>query len=218
MKLQRLGGYACMLLVLVEIASGLILLSIFRGFTGLDIYDPVKMIAAYQGSTSLFWAFYILGMLNGILTLLIVLALRERMLAKAPTMMLLAVIAASVFSALSITGMIGGFFRNILLAQMNDMSAFRAFLVLHEFFFSAAASALGWALLMIGCAAIRTRELPRTLAYAILPFSIFIIIQFGFTVSQFQLGSSIASFLWLIVFVWLGVVLLRKWQPKPAQT
>ena len=218
MKLQKLGGFACVLLVLVEIASSSILISIFRGFTGLDIYDPVKMIAAYQGSTSFFWAFYILGMLNGILTLLIVLALRERMQAKAPTMMLLAVVGASVFSGLSITGMIGGFFRNILLAQMNDMSAFRVFPVLHELFFSAAASALGWACLMIGCAAIRTRGLPRTLAYAILPFSIFMIIQFGFAVSQFGLGNDIASFLWLIVFVWLGVVLLRKPVQLPSQT
>jgi hypothetical protein len=213
MKLQRLGGYACVLLVLVEIASSSILISIFRGFTGLDIYDPVKMIAAYQGSISFFWAFYILGIFNGILTLLVVLALRERMQAKAPTMMLLAVVAASAFAALSITGMIGGFFRNILLGQMNDISAFRVFLVLHEFFFSAAASAMGWAFLMIGCAAIRTRGLPRALAYAILPFSISMIIQFSFAVSQFQLGNNIASFLWLIVFVWLGVVLLRK--PKP---
>jgi hypothetical protein len=216
MKLQKLGGYASIVLVLLIIAG--VPVDASMNIRGMDIYDPVKMIAAYQASTMLFWAHYVMGMLNAILILLIALALRERMQAKAPNMMSIAVIAASAYSALYITTMIGGFFRNILLTGMNDASAFRAFLVLHEFLAQAAASILGWGFLMIGCAAIKTRALPRMLGYTILPFSILSIIRFAVTLSPIQLGSPILMLLRLIVFVWLGVVLLRKPEPIPVRT
>lgn len=210
MKIRKLGGYASILLVLVGFAMASILAKIFPGFTGLDIYDPAKMMAAYQNAATYFYAYYVLGMLDGILTLLIVLALRERMQAKAPNMMLIATIAASAFAVLSVTGMIAGFFRNILLIRMHDMSTFRSFLVIHEYIFSAAASTLGWSFLMIGCAAIKTRELPRILSCLIIPFSTLMIIEFVFTVFQFQPGLNIISFLWVIVFVWLGIEFLRE--------
>lgn len=127
--------------------------------------------------------------------------------------MQLAVIAASAYSALFLTTMIGGVFRNILLAATTDMSTFRAFLVLNEFPGNAAASILGWGFLLIGWAAISARALPRILSYVILAYGIVSIIEFAFTVSRFQPGLHIHALLGLIVFVWLGVVLLRK--PKP---
>jgi hypothetical protein len=211
MKLQKLGGYASIVLFCVSIGMGVMLTIIFGGFASLlDIFDPAKMIAAYQDSFVAFWVYYILGILSGILTLFIVFALNERMQAKAPNLMRLAVIAASAYSALFVTTMIGGFFRNILLMGMNDASAFRAFLVLHEFLDNAATSMLGWGLLLIGATAISTRLLPRLLSYAILVFGIMSILKFAFTVSQFQIGLAINVLLALIVFVWLGVVLLRK--------
>jgi hypothetical protein len=64
------------------------LLIAFRELTNLgDIYDPVWMISAYQKSTAGFRACYVIGMLIGILTVLLTLALQERMQAKAPTQM-----------------------------------------------------------------------------------------------------------------------------------
>jgi uncharacterized membrane protein SirB2 len=132
--------------------------------------------------------------------------------------MRLAVIAASAYSALFLTAMIGGFFRNILLAATNDMSAFRAFLVLHEFLGNAAISMLGWGFLLIGWASLKTGALPRILGYIILLSGIGSILRFAFLVSQYQTGILIAGLLDLIVYVWLGVALLRNPEPIPART
>jgi hypothetical protein len=216
MKLQKLGGYASIGFVLLLIAG--VPVDASMNIRRMDSYDPVKMIAAYQALTMLFWAHYIMRMLDAILIIPIALALQERMQTKVPNMMRIAVIAASAYSALVITEMIEAFFRNVLLAGMNDASAFRAFLVLHSVLGSAAFSSLGWGFLMIGCAAIKTRALPRMLGFTILPFSILLIIRFAVTLSQFQLGSNIFVLLRLIVFVWLGVVLLRNPKPTPANT
>lgn len=217
MKLQKLGGFAAIALFCASIASTTMLLIAFRELTNLgEIYDPVWMISAYQKSTAAFWAFYIIGILTGILTVLLTLALQERMQVKAPNLMRLAVIAASAYSALFITAMIGGFFRNILVTGMNDMSVFRAFLVLHEFLGNAAISILGWGLLLIGWAALKTHALSRALGCFILAYGIVSIFTFAFAVSKFMAGSYIGGLLGLIVFLWLGVALLRQQQPKPA--
>ena len=213
MKLQKLGGYASIVSACITVVIVIILFSLFYEFTGLDIYDPVKMIAVYQTSTMAFWVCYILGILTAILVLLIVLALEERMRSDAPHLMRLAVIAASAFSALYLTAMIGGFFRNELLAATNDMSAFRAFLVLHELLGGAATNALGWGFLLIGLVAIRTHRLPQILGYIILIFGIGSILQFVFSVSQFIPGIVINALLSFIVFVWLGIYLIRNPEP-----
>ena len=210
MKLQKLGGYASIILACITIICVIIVVRTFQGLTGLDIYDPVKMIAAYQTSTTAFCAFYILGILAAILTPLPVLALEERMQTDAPLLMRLAVIAAFIFSALYLTAMIGGFFRNELLATTNDMSAFRAFLVMHELLGSAAGNALGWGFLLSGWTAIRSRKLPQILGYIIILLGIGNVFGFAFTVSQFNLGIIILQLLNLIVLVWLGIVFLRK--------
>jgi len=172
MKLQKLAGYACIILILSNIASTSLLIGLFRDFTELDIYDPAKMMAAYDSSTASFLIYYVLGIISAVFTLLIVVALAERMRAGAPQLMRLAVIGASAYFALYTTTMIGGFFRNILLAQTNDLSAFRTFLVLHEFLGYAASSLLGWGLLCVACAALATRSLPRVLSCIMLIFSI----------------------------------------------
>lgn len=210
MKLQKLGGYASIVLVCISIVSGIIINPALPALSGLDLFDPVKMLDAYQASTMAFLVYYILGIFAAILTLLVVLALEERMRTDASQLMRLAVISASAYSALYITTMIGGFFRNEILATTNDMSAFRTFLVLHEFLGNAAISVLGWGLLLIGWATIRTRRLPLILGYIIFILGIGAIIQFAFYVSQFTLGSFIYGLLYLIVFTWIGVVLLRK--------
>jgi len=190
---------------------------IFWGLSNLgDIYNPEWMIAAYQKSTLAFWAYYLIGMFVGILTILVALSLHERMRVKAPNRMRLAVIAVSAYSVLFITAMIGGFFRNIVLMGTNDLSAFRVFLVLHEFLGSSAISLLGWGFLLIGWAALTTRALPRTLSCVILAYGIASIIQFVFTIAKFQVGSAIYALLGLIVFSWLGVILIRKPEASTA--
>jgi hypothetical protein len=219
MKLKKLGGFASIALVCLQIVMRVVLTIAFHGSPRLaDIYNPAWMIPAYQAAPAAFWAYYVMGILTAILTLLIVLALEERMKADAPCLMRLAVIAASAYAALTITTQIGGFFRNVLLLRMNDMSAFRAFLVLHEFLTVAAVSLLGWGFLLIGCAALKTHALPRILGYIILVFGVGSIIQFVFTVLHFGLEGFITSSLGFVVYVSLGVVLVRRPKQVPAQT
>ena len=212
MKLQKLGGYASIALVCMSIAALGILIPILRR---LDIFDPVEMITAYQTSAIAFWVYYVLNILSGVLILLVVLVLQERMHANAPQLMRLAVIAASVYFALSLTTEMTGIYRNVLLAPTKDVSAFRAFCVLHECLFGAAVNAWGWGFLFIGLAALRTRALPRILGCIILACAIVAIIQFAFVGSNLWLG--LWQLLRFISLVWLGVVLLGRPEPGLGQ-
>lgn len=111
MKLQKHGGYASIVSACVAITIIILLSLMFQGPQGgLDIYDPVKMIDNYRASATSFKACYILDILGAIVTLIIAIALEERMKADAPNLMRVAVIAASAYSVLVITASIGGFF------------------------------------------------------------------------------------------------------------
>lgn len=213
MKLQKLGGYVSIILACISVVAVGILAAIFQGFTGLDIYDPVKMMAAYNTFTIAFRVYYVLGVLTGVLIAFIALVLQERMQDSAPQLMRLAVIAASAYLALAITTEMTGIYRNVVLSQISDPPAFRSFLVLHECLAGAAYNAWGWGLLFIGSAALRTRALPRVLGYIILVYGIAEIVV---TVSKIELAIPIGLFLGIIVFVWLGVALIRKPEPSLA--
>ena len=132
MKLQKFGGYASIVLVCLNIAMVGILITVFSGVAGLDIYDPTKMMAVYHASTASFWIYYVLSIFTGILTLLVAVALQERMQATAPNLMRLAVIAVSIFFAFALSAEMSGIYRNVIVGQTNDSSSFRVFLVLHE--------------------------------------------------------------------------------------
>jgi hypothetical protein len=213
MKLQKLGGYASIIWVIILIVNIGILTAIFQGFTGLEIYDPAKMMAAYNTSTIAFRMYYVLGVLTGVLIAFIALVLQERMQASAPQLMRLAVIAASAYFVLAITTEMTGIYRNVILSQISDPPAFRSFLVLHECLAGAAYNALGWGLLFIGCAVLGTRALPQMLGYITLLYGVAEIVV---TVSKIELAIPIGLLLGIIVFAWLGVVLLREHQPNVA--
>jgi hypothetical protein len=216
MKLQKLGGYASLVLACFYIAMVGILATVFSGIAGLDVYDPTKMMAIYHASTASFWTYYVLSILTGILTLLVAVALQERMKAIAPNLMRLAVIAVSIFFALALCAEMSGIYRNILVTQLNDTSSFRVFLVMHECLYFAGVSALGWGFLLIGSAALRTGALPKTLGYIILAYGLFSISQFAFSVAQVPVGLGVWFLVGLIVFAWLGVTLLRRERLQPA--
>jgi hypothetical protein len=207
MKMQKLGGYASIVLTLVSIVSYLIIISI----PGLSIYDPAKMMAAYQVAPMSFLAVYFLGVLSCILILLIALALQARMNDNAPYLMRLVVIAASIYAALMLTTEISGLYRNMILAPTKDFSAIRAFLVLHACLSYSAALAWGLGLLLIGWAALRTRALSRILGCIVLAYGIL-------EVLGGQSGNIIIILLSSIAYVWLGVALLRNPKPIPVRT
>jgi hypothetical protein len=208
MKLQKLGGYASIVLVFVYVAFGM-LVPILEGFSGSsDSLDSAKIIAAYKASTIAFHAFYVLCVVAGILTLLLALTLHERMEANAPNIMRIAVIAASIGSALSLTAMVTGFASDRLIAGTGDIAAFRSSHVLLSCVFGASGNAWAWTLLLIGLAAITTQALPRILGYTLFVCGVVMIAQVAFL----QLGI-VSTLLGLICYVWLGIVLLRKQKP-----
>lgn len=211
MKLQKLGGYASIVLAGIIIVNIIILVMIFRNFTQLEIYDPVKMMDAYNTYTIAFRMYYVLGILTGVLVVFISLVLLERMKAGAPQLMRLAVLGASGYFVFAIIAEMSGIYRNIVLSEINDPAAFTSFLILHECFASASFNALGWAFLFIGCSALITRALPRILGYIMLVYGIVNIIA---TVSIIEISIPLGLLFGVLVFLWLGIVLLRQQHPN----
>ena len=212
MKLQKLGGYASIVYVCaVVVVVGILVFMVPRlGLTGSGTgSDPAKIIAAYSASPTTFNVIDLLIILIGILYILIALALQERMRTNAPHLMRLAVIAASVSFALLLACAITATLGNASITASKDISAYRAFLVMLGGLLSAGSNAWGWALLLIGWAALRTRALPRILGSIILAQGVVQILRFA--VVQLE---SVLALLSIISMVWLGVVLLRKREPS----
>ena len=99
-----------------------------------------------------------------------------------------------------------GIYRNVVLTELNDPAAFRSFLVLHECFAGASFNALGWAFLFIGWSALKTRTFSRILGYIMLVYGI---AQIAATVSIIEAAIPIGLSLGVVVFLWLGISLLR---------
>jgi hypothetical protein len=87
----------------------------------------------------------------------------------------------------------------------KDVSAFRALTSMLLGLETAADAALGWALLLTGCATLRTRGLPRALGYFSLLKGIVMIIDFAAQPLMF-----LGILLGIVFYPWLGIVLLRR--------
>jgi hypothetical protein len=224
MQMQKLGGYSaiasiCLIVVLLAIVLPFALrYGLTEQGAGLD---PTKVMAAYSGSPMTVRVATVLEILLGILFLFVVLALNERMQAKAPNLMRLLIIAASASCALTITnGMIG--IRG--LASMvggADVSIYRPFLVMQNGLSTASSNVSGWAALLIGLAAISTRALPRFIAYVFLVLGIWAVIGFALPTVTGTAGaviSIVAGLFYAIAMIWLGIVLLRKTEPASVTT
>ncbi len=219
MKLQKIGGFASVVLALVNIAY--YILDRYFMFTAVDKgsgNEAVMMITAYRTSTVAFNVFYATWIVGSITYLLIAYALQERMQAKATHWMRLAVIAASVTSALNLTAFISGFLRYRLLAGTGDLSAYRSALKMFDFLTLTSVHTWGWALVLIGCAALITRALPRLLSWFILVDGIIELTTFVFFGTSFELPLWYADMVMIIVsMMWLGVVLWREHEPNQAK-
>lgn len=215
MKLQKIGGYASIVLVCIVFAAVMGALSVYSHYgiaeSG-DRFNPASVMTIYAGSPICTRLFSLIGILIGVLLLLIALALQERMEAKAPHLMCLTVIAASVSCALYLTITISS---TISLASMpgaRDISVYRVALVIFAGLRSAASHAWGWALLLSGWAALRTHALPLTLSYMILLCGAMAIIRYILPPFPNPFGLMVAI-LFAIGMLWLGVVLIRKPEP-----
>jgi hypothetical protein len=207
MKLQKQGGYASIVLAGIIIVNIIILILIFRNYTTTEIYDPAKMIESYSIYTIAFRVYYVLGILTGVLILFIALVLKERMKDNAPYLMRMAVITASGYFVFSIAAEMSGIYRNLVLTELNDPAAFRSFLVLHECFAGASFNALGWAFLFIGWSTLKTGTFSRILGSIMLVYGFAQIVA---TVSIIEVAIPVGLLLGVVVFLWLGVALLRE--------
>jgi hypothetical protein len=205
MKLQKVGGYASMLNAVLLVIVLVIMLVVFPrlGLTGLnDSLDPAKNLNAMNAAPAAFYILDVELILFGIASMLMVFALRERMHAGAPNLMRLAVIGVSITAGLWLAQGLIGMAGMPAIVSAKDPSAFRAVMAIFSSLGVAADSALGWALLLIGCAALMTGALPRPLGY----FAVLkgIVMIFEFAAQPLMLVGGVLG---IIFYPWLGIVL-----------
>jgi hypothetical protein len=208
MKLQKIGGFASIGHGILVVILLVIQLLVFRhlGLVGLsDWCDPAKSFYAMNASPITFFIFALEFILFAITTILVVLALRERMHASAPNLMLIAVIGMSIACALWLATGVIGIVGMPSIVSAKDASAFRAVMAMLFGLGTAGDSAWGWVLLLIGWAALRTKGLPRILSYFFVLRGVVMILEFAV-----QPLIIIALLLGIVFWPWLGIVLLRS--------
>lgn len=208
MKLQKIGGvgsigFACL--------CAIFLVFFFLLFPRLglvessDWIDPVKINAAWSTSPITLVLLNLELILFSIALILIALALRERMQAGVPNLMQIVVIGVSIACALLLASALIEITVSPTIASAQNLSTRRAVTAICLGLMFAGDHALGWVLLLIGWAALKTRVLPRILSYLLMLYGIVAILEFA--VHPFMFVGVILGIIW---GVWLGVVLLRS--------
>ncbi len=219
MKLQKLGGYASIIMLCV-FAAAISLGAITLPRLGIPLMsnsavDPAKIMAAFEASPVTFRLFQPVGVLLAIFYVVVTLALQERMQTKAPNLMRFAVISAAIASALQLASTIIGVPALASIATAKDLSAYKAVTGITGGLSAAAGHAWGWGLLLLAWAAIRTRALPQLLGYVILVCGVVQITQFA---TKSSILSGVNALLAVVILLWLGIVLIRKAEPATAET
>lgn len=208
MNLQRIGGVASTANAFLAAVFLIILVAVFPRL-GLvapsDWNDPVKGIAAWTASSVTFSSLNIDYVLMSIASLLIILALRERMQTSAPILMFIAVIGTSIACALWVAAGLMQIGARASIVNANDASAYRALMGVFLGLSTAGDHAFGWALVSTGWAALRTAKLPRILSYLVVLVGALFILDF----CSIALGV-VGLALFIISSFWLGVVLLQS--------
>ena len=208
MNLQRVGGIASVVNAFLWAFFLFILLVLFPrvGLVDPSVWrDAAKGIAAYSASPVTFSLLNLDFIPMSIATLLAILGIRQRLQADAQALMSITVIAGSIFSALWLAGALTEWGARASIAATKDLSAYLSLENSIQGLFSAAAHSLGWALLLSGRAALKSRKLPRipiclAMVGGLLFLFEFVVTLFGFIGSAFFI---VASF-------WLGIALLKS--------
>ena len=148
---------------------------------------------------------HLLSVIGGITVVLIVLAVRDRMANMAPNLMRIVVIGGSIGGALWLTATFTEIAGVPAILNAKDASAYIAAMALTDGLLGASEFALGWALLLIACAALKYRDLPKMLCYILALKGAVMIVTFG--VSALQTAGAVLG---IISYPWLGIMLLRK--------
>lgn len=208
MKLQKIGGVGSIgnaFLCAIYLVFFLLVLPSLGLVGPNDWIDPVKSIAAQSASPITFFLLNLEFILLSIAFILIVLALRERMQASAPNLMRIGVIGVSIACALWLAAGLIDIVGMPSIVSAKDASAYRAQMGVLLSMAIGGDYATGWALLLIGWAALKTKGLPRILSYLFMVVGIVMIL--AFVVQPFMFVSLFLGIIWGL---WLGVVLLRS--------
>jgi hypothetical protein len=216
MKLQRFGGYAALASVCAWLAAVLLFILAMAhlpgGFLGLDdLTDPVKMMEATSAAPGNLYAGYLLLVASYILALIMALALHERMQSSAPYLTRLMVISASAATLMQLTEAIVFIRQAAIIAQTQDISAWRALTAITDGLHFTAGHLCAWSVLISGCAILRTRALSRMLGWVLFVAGILWLPRFA--VPQLGLVPGLLSW---VGAIWTGIALLRGKQPQPV--
>jgi len=209
MKLQRLGGYAAITALFLTIAYELfaIFLKSRTAFTD----SPVKGMAAALAIPTEFHVLHLLPIVSSIIGFMWALALHERMQANAPYLTRAMLIAFSVYATMNIASNFIGFESIAVLAPMQDLSAFTAFISVIGGLHNASNHAFGWYVVFIGCAVLKTHAFSRVIGWLFLLEGILLMAER--IANVLGLISASAS---IIAIVWIGTAMIRQKQLQPT--
>jgi hypothetical protein len=209
MKLQRLGGYAALASICAYLAVVLVFTVTLDHFGYLN--DSVKMMEVTSAAPGNLYAGYLLMVVSYIFSLILVLALHERMKSGAPYLTRLLVIAAAAGTVMQLTEAVIFIRQAATIAQTQDISAWKVLTAITDGLHFTAGHLCAWVVLLSGCAIIRTRALSRTLGWLLLVTGILWLPRFAVP----QLGL-IPALLSCVGGIWTGIALLRQKQPQSA--
>ena len=209
MKLQKLGGYAAFASICAYLAVVLIFTLTLDHFG--DLNDPVKMMEAMSAAPGNFYAGHLLMAVSYIFSLILALALHERMQSSAPYLTRLLVIATSAATVMQIAEAVIFIRQAATIAQTQDISTWKVFSAITDGLHFTAGHLCAWTVLLSGCAILRTRALSRTLGWLLLITGILWLPRFAVP----KLGL-IPALLSCVGGVWTGIALLRQKQHQSA--
>ena len=208
MKLQKLGGYFCIVLVFVLVIMYVV--SPILGFKPINRdADPVEAMNAFENYSFFFRIFsQIVAFFIAIFYIVLAMTLRERIQSKAPNLMNFTVVAA-------IIAAIGTFYGSMInsslmeaISQTKDVDSFNLVNGIRVGIASATIHAFGWVFLLTGVAAIKAKMLPKILRYLFLIFGIGNVLVFA--IESLGIINVLLSILTIIVLIWLGIYLIRN--------
>jgi hypothetical protein len=210
-NIQKFGAFASLVFGISFIALLVLLITISdQGYTPGSGNNPAKALE-FAASSPIPYIIYLLYALFAILMTLIALAMADQLQTDAPTQMRFATVAASTTSILFLVyAMLGYIGEPTLIAIYRQdvvlgASAYIATRVVSNALNTAAIFASGWAVLLIGLAALRAEKLPKLLAGLMVLAGLLSIL--AFLIPVFAL---LAPLLYIVWSIWLGIVLLRK--------
>jgi hypothetical protein len=215
-NMQRVGGYAALVIGIQFVAILVIAFGILGPLGVNPGTPPDEVLAVAAKSSTPFLIQSLVVALFSITVVLSALAVRERLQAGAPNRMRIAVIAASVGSALFLGSGIISFSGLPAIVADNDLAAFRVLDVVFSGLLTSAIFATGWTLVLWGLAGLSTKGLPTGLNYIMLVGGVVAVLAFAIPI--FGLLGVVINVVWAF---WLGFALLRQpaamaVRPKPA--